>query len=81
MRGGGRGRIRIGIQSTPIRIGINSKQKTFSICAVKNNEKYDTFDADEKDKTLNTVNAVTKKYDFPTGVKHVQGSACGSASF
>jgi diaminopimelate epimerase len=53
-------KIRISIQSRPIRIDIISKQmiklinNTFSRkfqYAVQNNENYDTFDADEKDKT------------------------------
>ncbi len=46
----------------------------------KNTEDHETFDTDEKDKTLLTGKAVTKRTknsNFPTSV----GSAWGSASF
>ncbi len=52
-------------------------------CAVSNIENYNTYDADEKDKTMSTVTALNKIqncYDFPTCVKLREGTGSGSAS-
>ncbi len=80
-------RIRIGIKGMPIPIGVNSKQmkKLLNLTfyrkfqyAVQNTENYDTFDTDERDKTLESGNAVTEskiKFRFSTMFKCWGGSA------